>query len=94
MKRMAIENKLALNVFHTEDNDPHIEIDKEYADEEEIHKVVLACPAECYKYIDGKVTFSHLGCLECGTCRVLSHGKLVKSWNHPFGSVGVLYRQG
>ena len=56
--------------------------------------MLLACPAECYKYIDGKLSFSHLGCLECGTCRVLSHGKIVKSWKHPIGEVGVTFRQG
>ena len=94
MKRMAIENKLALNVFHTDDNNSHIIIDRDYDNEEEIMKVVYACPAECYKYDGEKVTFSHLGCLECGTCRVLSHGKLVQEWNHPVGTVGVLYREG
>lgn len=94
MKKLDIESKLGLNVFHTDDNNPHIDVDREYANEEEIRKVVLACPAGCYKYIDGKLSFSHLGCLECGTCRVLSHGKIVKEWNYPFDIKGVQYRQG
>lgn len=91
---MTIEDKLGTTLFHTDEENSHIIINNEYDDEEEIMKVVKACPAECYKFIDGKVTFSHLGCLECGTCRVLSLGKLVKEWNHPTGGVGVVYREG
>lgn len=94
MGKLDIENKLALNIIHSDDNNPHIDVDREYGNDEEIWKVVLACPAGCYKYEKGEISFSHLGCLECGTCRVLSHGKLVKGWNHPVGSKGVQYRQG
>lgn len=94
MARMTIDDKLGLNVFHTDEVHSHIEVDTEYSDEAEIRKLVLACPAECYKYIDGKLTFSWLGCLECGTCRVLSKGKIVKDWNHPTAGIGVQFRQG
>ncbi|MGI5089806.1 hypothetical protein [Treponema sp. OMZ 805] len=94
MKKMTIEDKLALNVFHTDEEYSHIDVDLEYTDEKEIKKLLLACPAECYKYIDNKLAFSHLGCLECGTCRVLSLGKIVKQWNHPSGGIGVSYRRG
>ena len=65
-----------------------------YDDMEEIRKVLLACPAGLYHYENGKVTFSHEGCLECGTCRVLSIDKVVKSWDHPMGGAGVQFRQG
>ena len=85
MKKMTIEDKLGLNVFHVDEENSHIDVDKNFTDETEIRKLLLACPAEC---------FSHLGCLECGTCRVLSHGKIVKSWKHPIGEVGVTFRQG
>lgn len=94
MKKMTIEDKLALNIYHTDEENAHIIINKDYADEEEIKKVVLACPAECYKYEDGELTFSYLGCLECGTCRVLSHDKVVDKWNYPNSTKGVFYRQG
>ncbi len=94
MKKMSIEDKLGLDVFHVDEENPHIIVDTDYTDEAEIKKLLLACPAECYKYVDGKLSFSHLGCLECGTCRVLSHGKIVKEWNHPMGEVGVFYKQG
>ena len=95
MKKLTIEDKLGLDRFHTDDEHSHIEVDKEYRDAAEIKKVVLACPAECYHLNeDGSFTFSHLGCLECGTCRVLSLGKVVKAWHHPRGSIGVSYREG
>ena len=91
MKKMKIEDKLALNIFHVDEENSHIDVDTEFTDEVEIRKLLLACPAECYKFIDGKLSFSHLG---CGTCRVLSHGKIVKSWKHPIGEVGVTFKQG
>ncbi|MFR7353577.1 ferredoxin family protein, partial [Anaerococcus obesiensis] len=69
-------------------------VDTDYKDEEEINKLLMACPAGCYTYVDGVFGFSHLGCLECGTCRILSHGKIVKDWKHPQGEVGVTFRQG
>lgn len=94
MKKMSVDDKLALDLFHTDEEESHIKVDLEYGDEAEIRKLLLACPAECYKWIDGKLTFSHLGCLECGTCRILSHGKVVQEWRHPQSGAGVSFRQG
>ena len=94
MAKMSIDDKLGLVKFVTDEHESHILIDEEYADEAEIKRLVMACPAELYKYIDGKLTFSHEGCLECGTCRVLAGGKGVKSWTHPKGAMGVEFRQG
>ena len=94
MAKMTIDDKLGLDVFHTDEVNSHIEVDLESTDEAEIRKLLLACPAECYKFVDGKLSFSWLGCLECGTCRVLSKDKLVKSWNHPQAGRGVQFRYG
>jgi ferredoxin-like protein FixX len=94
MKKVNVDAKLGLNLFHTDEENAHIDVDLACTDEEEIKKLLLACPAECYKYIDGNFSFSYLGCLECGTCRVLSHDKIVKDWKHPHGGIGITYRQG
>ena len=51
MKKMKIEDKLALNVFHVDEENSHIEVDKTFTDETEIKKLLLACPAECYKIL-------------------------------------------
>ena len=94
MARMSIDDKLGLDTFHTDEENSHIDVDLESTDEAEIKKLLLACPAECYKYIDGKFSFSWLGCLECGTCRVISKDKLIKDWHHPSAGRGVQYKQG
>ena len=94
MSKMSVDDKLGRDVFHTDEVNSHIDVDLDYKDQEEIQKLLYACPGECYKQIDGKFTFSHLGCLECGTCRVLSHGKIVKDWHYPHGEIGVTFRQG
>ena len=43
---------------------------------------------------DGSIDFNYEGCLECGTCRVLTHGRIVESWDHPMGGMGVAFRKG
>ena len=44
MKKMTIDDKLALDLFHTDEENAHIQINKACKDEAEIRKVVLACP--------------------------------------------------
>lgn len=94
MATVNVDDKLGLDKFYTDEHNPHILINEDYTNQEEIDRVVKACPAQLYKKENGKVIFSHEGCLECGTCRVVSGGKVVKSWNHPVGSMGIEYRQG
>ena len=93
-KKVPVDDKLGYNRFNTDESYAHIEINEDFKDEAEIRKVVLACPAELYKYENGELTFNHEGCPECGTCRVVSGGKVVKMWNHPYGGAGVTYMQG
>ena len=53
MKKLTIEDKLGLDVFHPDEENSHIDVATDYKDEEEIKKLVLACPASCYTYLDG-----------------------------------------
>lgn len=92
--RLSVDDKLGLDRFHTDGKHPHIEVNPNWRGEGEIRRLVMACPAGLYRYEGGTVYFSHEGCLECGTCRVLSGGKIVKRWNHPAGGMGVEFRQG
>lgn len=95
MKRMMIENKLGTNRYYANEHENHITIDKAYPDKTEKMKLVKACPAGLYKLDDqDNLQLDYLGCLECGTCRVLSGGKIVKDWNHPIGGYGVEFCQG
>jgi len=92
---LNVADKLGANKFYTDEHNSHIAVDKEYPDKEEIDRVIQACPAALYSIDEnGTLFFDYLGCLECGTCRVLSEGKLVTNWNYPFGSLGVEYRFG
>ncbi len=94
MAKMSVDDKLGLDKFNTDKENPHIEIDEGCTNEELIRRLVMACPAQLYKYEDGKFTFNHEGCLECGTCRVIAGGEAVKKWTYPLGDTGVVYRQG
>jgi len=88
-------DKLGVNKYHTDEHNAHIEVDKQYPERAEIDRVIRACPAALYSTDEnGTLFFDYLGCLECGTCRVLSTGKLIKAWNYPLGTLGIEYRFG
>jgi ferredoxin-like protein FixX len=57
MAKMSVDDKLGLDLFHTDEHNPHITVNEDYDDMEEIRKVLLACPAGLYHYENGKVTF-------------------------------------
>lgn len=92
-KKVDVADKLGVNRFRTDETHSHIVVDKEYPNKDEIQKLTQACPAGLYKEgPNGELFFEYLGCLECGTCRVLCGGKVIKDWNYPKGSLGVEYR--
>lgn len=94
MARMTVEDKLGVDKFNVNEEESHIKIDKGYADPGEIDRLVRVCPAALYKADGDAIRFDYLGCLECGTCRVLSGGKIVTDWEYPVGVFGVTFRQG
>ena len=94
MSKLNLDNKLGMDHFIVDEHNPHITIDKYYDNEVYIQQLVRACPAGLYQYENGKLIFNHEGCLECGTCRVLSKGKVVKSWHYPAGGFGIEFHQG
>ena len=94
MKKTSLDDKLGIDRFHVDERNPHISVNTDFDGEYHIRLLVTACPAGLYRYEDGKIVFSHEGCLECGTCRVLSKGQVVKRWSYPAGGKGVEFRQG
>jgi ferredoxin like protein len=94
MATMRVDDKLGFVRFKVDEGNPHIIVDETYNDEKEINLLVTACPAGLYTYEGGKLAFNYEGCLECGTCRVLSEGRVIKSWSYPRGSKGVEFHQG
>lgn len=94
-RKVPVANKLGANIYHTDELHSHITVDRESTDVQAIDQVVRVCPAALYSTsAEGMVQFEHLGCLECGTCKVLSEGKIVKEWHYPDGTKGVQYRFG
>lgn len=92
---MSVDEKLSVDKFTVDEGIAHIVIDKNYPDMEQKWKLVKICPAGLYKFEDdGSLAFDYIGCLECGACRVVGLGNVVKEWNHPVGSMGVEYRLG
>ena len=94
MAKMTVDDKLGIDRFYADEKNPHITIDPDYADGAKIDLLVSACPAGLYQYENGRIIFNHEGCLECGTCRVLSKGDVVRTWSYPMGGRGVEYVQG
>lgn len=92
---MTIEEKLAVNKYFVDEGKAHIEIDSSYPDMKEKMKLVNACPVGLYKLNeDGTLFFDYAGCVECGTCRVLCLGTIVKKWQFPEDTMGVEFRYG
>jgi len=88
-----IEEKLGVDKYHVDEEYAHIEVNKD-AKAEDIMALVKACPAGLYKYADKTLSFDYAGCFECGTCRILSYGKVISKWTFPKGSFGIEYRYG
>jgi len=89
-----VDELLSLNKFHVDEENAHIEL-VEAPDMDEFMKLVRVCPAALYRASDeGKATFDHAGCLECGTCRIVCGNTIIKKWENPLPGKGVEYRYG
>ncbi|MBP2654882.1 MAG: 4Fe-4S ferredoxin iron-sulfur binding protein [Firmicutes bacterium] len=99
MKRLSVDERLARNKFESNDETPHIIIDRQEC-RNCVHKAcIYSCPAERYQLnADEELIFDHVGCLECGNCRLvcekLRESKPGYKWNYPVKGGGVIFRQG
>ena len=93
--RVNVEEKLGVDKFYVDEENPHIILKKENIDMNEFKKLMIACPAGLYVLNDdGSVRFDYVGCLECGTCRVLCGSTILEKWEFPQGTFGIEFRQG
>ncbi len=93
--KVNIDAKLGVDKFSVDEDSAHIRARLDHPDPAELERLVKLCPAGLYKFDkNGSFRFDYLGCLECGTCRVLSLGKAVESWSYPRGTFGIDYRFG
>ncbi|MFB6467243.1 ferredoxin family protein [Cytobacillus sp. Hz8] len=93
MKRLSIEERLGTDKFLVDDELPHITLDKNICNTCADKPCVKACPAGLYVLQGNEVSFDYVGCLECGTCRVVCIPKGLK-WEYPRSTFGIEYRFG
>ncbi|MCX5992073.1 MAG: 4Fe-4S dicluster domain-containing protein [Chloroflexi bacterium] len=92
MSLMTIEQRLALNTYEV-DTEPHIRLKEEICRQCERQSCLYVCPAECFKAREGKISFNHEGCLECGSCHISCSREAIE-WSYPRGHFGVSYEYG
>jgi ferredoxin like protein len=92
MSNDQIEDKLAVNKFDVDD-DVHIRLHEEKCKECEDHVCLYICPAECFEWVEDHISFSHKGCLECGSCRIVCDTEAFE-WALPRGGFGICYQYG
>ena len=90
---MNISDKLSKNLY-LPSAESHIVV-SETAQQKTLELLLRACPAGLYKKnVQGEITFEPHGCLECGTCRVLSDETTFACWGYPEAGCGVTFRFG
>jgi ferredoxin like protein len=95
MKSQSVEQLLGIDKFMVDDEEAHIEIDKEVCRGCATKPCTFACPAGLYTVKAGEISFDYAGCLECGTCRlVCPHSAKAIAWRYPRGGFGIQYRYG
>jgi ferredoxin like protein len=90
-----VEDKLYWDRFVVDAGRPHIRVRPHDVPSPALRAMTSLCPAGCYSETDeGKVEISSDGCLECGTCRIVTDGTGEVEWNYPRGGFGILYKFG
>jgi ferredoxin like protein len=90
-----VEEKLYQNRYLVDSGRPHIKVRPHTTPSKELAAMTTLCPAGCYsKSESGQVEISADGCVECGTCRIVTAATGEIEWNYPRGGFGVLYKFG
>ena len=92
MNPVSVEDKLAVNKYDI-DRDVHIKVNADICQTCDINHCLYVCPADCFKLVEGHITFSYEGCLECGSCRILCDKGAIE-WNLPRPGFGICYEYG
>ncbi len=93
--RVKVEEKLFQNRYLVDAGRPHITVRPHDTPSRALRSLVHACPAGCYAENEkGQVEITADGCMECGTCRVVTAKTGEIEWNYPRGGFGVLYKFG
>ncbi len=91
---IEIKRRLATLRYATDSKDhAHITIKPEICAPCPHSFCTVACPAQCYERIEGKLVFRYEDCVECGACDVACDQGSV-TWTMPRGPYGMRYRFG
>ena len=92
---VKVEDKLYFDRFVVDAGRPHIKVRPHKTASPQLRSLTHLCPAGCYTEADeGHVEISTDGCLECGTCRIVTSATGEVEWNYPRGGYGILYKFG
>ena len=92
---VKVEDKLFFDRFVVDAGRPHIRVKPHTAASPQLRAMVHLCPAGCYSAgADGLVEITPDGCLECGTCRIVTRATGEIEWDYPRGGFGILYKFG
>ena len=95
IRKMEAPELLSLNKFNVDEDEAHIELNKENCRTCTDRPCLYVCPAVLYKLDkNGEISFDYAGCLECGTCRVMCKNEGIIKWVYPRGTFGVNFRFG
>lgn len=90
-----VEEKLYQNRYLVDAGRPHIRVKPHEVPSAGLLAMTFLCPAGCYSVTEnGQVEIAADGCMECGTCRIVTDGTGEIEWNYPRGGFGVLYKFG
>ncbi|MCJ1960839.1 ferredoxin family protein [Novosphingobium mangrovi (ex Hu et al. 2023)] len=90
-----VEEKLFQNRYLVDAGKPHIRVREHETPSASLLAMTRLCPAGCYAVTEsGQVEVAADGCLECGTCRIVTRKTGEVEWNYPRGGFGVLYKFG
>lgn len=93
-----VDELISANKYNVDEGNAHIELvgdNLDVLDDTEFGKLVRVCPAALYKVDEeGHKSFDYAGCLECGTCRIACGSTIIKKWEMPQPTMGVIYRFG
>ncbi len=90
-----VEEKLYQNRYLVDAGRPHISVKPHDVPSAGLLAMIHLCPAGCYSETEsGQVEVAADGCLECGTCRIVTRETGEVEWNYPRGGFGVLYKFG
>lgn len=92
---VKVEERLFQNRYMVDAGRPHIRIRPHETPSKALLAMTRLCPAGCYSVNDrGQVEAVVDGCVECGTCRVVTAQTGELEWNYPRGGFGVLFKFG